>query len=59
MWVCTHLTDVCGEDGDNTSHEVELVHQRLFHLHVCVCVMCVCVEGRGGGGGGGGGGDWR
>ena len=47
-WACTHLSDVCGEDGDNTSHKVELVHQRLFHLDVCVCVC-------GGGGGGGGG----
>jgi len=43
MWY-THLSDVCGEDGNNPSHCVELVHQRLFHLACMMCVGVVAVE---------------
>ena len=36
--LCTHLTDVCFENGNNTGHCVECVHHRLVHLQHAQCV---------------------
>ena len=41
FWMlCTHLSDVCFENRNNTSHRVECIHQRLIHLQH-VYAQCV------------------